>query len=60
MKQLTNPKFYISASIFLIVSILAKYLSTFDGLNIIGHLVIALILGMLLQLFSTKHIKNII
>lgn len=55
MKQLTNPKFYISASIFLIVSILAKYLSTFDGLNIIGHLVIALILGMLLQLFSIKN-----
>lgn len=38
-------------------SFFAKYLSSFQSLKLIGHLVLALILGMLMQLFKFNDVK---
>lgn len=45
-----KKEFWFSAALLLACSLLGKYISTFPGLSLIGHLVIALILGMLLQI----------
>lgn len=39
----------------LILSLIGKFMSQFPGLNIIGHLVIALLLGMLIQTSTSMH-----
>lgn len=48
-----NKKFMSSLILMLVISIIAKYIALLPGLSIIGHLVIALILGMLLQVSGT-------
>ncbi|XVG95194.1 YeiH family protein [Eubacteriales bacterium KG127] len=55
MKTLRELAFWKAFILLLIISFLGKYISSFPGLNVIGHLVIALILGMMLQLFSGLH-----
>lgn len=57
LKFLKSKAFIASLFIFLAASVLGKYLSTFPGLSLIGHLVIALIIGMALQL--PAGIRNI-
>lgn len=56
MEILKKKEFYISGIILLLCSIAGKYLAFLPGLNVIGHLVIALLLGMFLQAF--KGIKK--
>lgn len=52
IKTLKTKEFWLSFLLLLIVSLLGKYISTFPGASLIGHLVIALIIGMLLQFSS--------
>lgn len=49
MEIIKKKVFWESAAILLACSIIGKYMAKLPGLSIIGHLVIALILGMLLQ-----------
>lgn len=58
MNILKTRKFYLMVFYTLIASIIAKYLSTIPGLKIFGHLVIALIFGMLSQIFFKEQIKS--
>lgn len=48
--QLQNRNFYVAVFITLICSLAGKALSLLPGLSLIGHLVLALLLGMLVQL----------
>ena len=50
IETLTKKGFWISFAMMLVCSLAGKYLAALPLLNIIGHLVIALILGMLIQL----------
>lgn len=49
MEKLKSLNFWKSFALLLLLSILAKALSLLPGLSLIGHLVIALLLGMLVQ-----------
>lgn len=55
MENLKQGAFWKAFILLLIISLAGKYIASFPGLNVIGHLVIALILGMLLQLSSSLH-----
>lgn len=52
-QKLKTRNFYIALLVTLGCSLLGKYLAGFPGLSLIGHLVIALLLGMILQLFGS-------
>lgn len=51
-EKIRNKNFYIAVLVTLGCSLLGKYLAGFPGLSLIGHLVIALLLGMFLQIFG--------
>lgn len=52
-----TKNFLIALLVTLICSFLGKYLSGFEGLKLIGHLVLALLLGMLFQIFNFNSEK---
>lgn len=49
--NMTSKNFYIAMVVTLACSLAGKYLASMPGLKLIGHLVIALLLGMALQVF---------
>lgn len=51
-EKMNTRNFYIALLVTLACSLAGKYLAGFPGLSLVGHLVIALLLGMLLQLFG--------
>lgn len=56
LRLLRSKHFLLAFAIVLLCSIGGKYLSGFKGFSLVGHLVIALILGMILQVVpSAKH-----
>ncbi|KAA9242593.1 MULTISPECIES: YeiH family protein [Aerococcus] len=57
MDILKKKSFWLSFILLLLVSLFAKWLSGFPGLSLIGHLVIALIIGMVLQ--ASGQLKGI-
>lgn len=59
LKILTSKSFSYAFLLTFIASMLGKYLSTFPGLKLVGHLVLALIIGMVFQLLSPKVEKKI-
>lgn len=50
--QMRQPSFYSAVVITLLCSLGGKYLATWPGLSLVGHLVLALLLGMMLQVWS--------
>lgn len=54
---LFNRSFDFAMIVTLICSLLGKWLSSFPGFSLVGHLVLALILGMLVQLLKSVTIR---
>ena len=52
MERFKNVSFYYTLLLMFIVSMAAKYLSQIPTLKLFGHLVIALVIGMVLQMFT--------
>lgn len=52
MERFKSKNFYYTLIITFIISIIAKYLAQVPALKLFGHLVIALVIGMILQVFS--------
>ncbi len=51
--NMNTQNFYVALVVTLACSLLGRYLAQFEGLRLIGHLVIALLLGMALQVFPS-------
>ena len=52
MERFKNVSFYYTLLLMFIVSMAAKYLAQIPTLKLFGHLVIALVIGMVLQMFT--------